>query len=66
LAAPARGNDKGKVEGLVKYARSNFLTPIPVAASFDDLNATLAEHCRARQAGSVPHNPSAHLRGHVA
>ena len=27
-----KGNDKGKVEGLVKYARSNFMTPIPVAA----------------------------------
>ena len=35
---PGKGNDKGKVEGLVKYARANFLTPIPHAASFDDLN----------------------------
>ena len=43
---PGKGNDKGKVEGLVKYARANFLTPIPVAASFDDLNAMLAERCR--------------------
>jgi len=33
----------------VKYARSNFMTPIPVAASFDHLNAMLAERCRARQ-----------------
>jgi transposase len=47
---PGKGNDKGKVEGLVKYARSNFMTPIPVAASFDDLNAMLAERCRQRQA----------------
>jgi transposase len=46
---PGKGNDKGKVEGLVKYARSNFLTPIPVVASFDDLNALPAERCRARQ-----------------
>jgi len=46
---PGKGNDKGKVEGLVKYARSNFMTPIPVAASFDDLNAMLATRCRARQ-----------------
>jgi len=46
---PGKGNDKGKVEGLVKYARSNFMTPIPVAASFDDLNAMLTERCRARQ-----------------
>jgi hypothetical protein len=41
--------DKGKVEGLVKYARSNFMTPLPVAASFDDLNAMLARRCLARQ-----------------
>lgn len=46
---PGKGNDKGKVEGLVKYARSNFMTPIPAAASFEDLNAMLAERCRARQ-----------------
>jgi len=46
---PGKGNDKGKVEGLVKFARSNFLTPIPVAANFDDLNAMLAARCRARQ-----------------
>jgi hypothetical protein len=45
----SEGNDKGKVEGLVKYARANFMTPIPVAASFDDLNAMLTERCRARQ-----------------
>jgi hypothetical protein len=46
---PGKGNDKGKVEGLVKYARSNFLTPIPQAASFDDLNARMADRCRRRQ-----------------
>ena len=46
---PGKGNDKGKVEGLVKYARSNFMTPIPQAASFDALNAMLAERCRGRQ-----------------
>ena len=46
---PGKGNDKGKVEGLVKYARANFLTPIPQAASHAELNATLAARCRARQ-----------------
>lgn len=46
---PGKGNDKGKVEGLVKYARSNFLTPIPQAASFDDLNAMLDDRCRRRR-----------------
>jgi transposase len=46
---PGKGNDKGKVEGLVKFARSNFMTPVPVAASHDDLNTLLAERCRLRQ-----------------
>lgn len=46
---PGKGNDKGKVEGLVKYARANFLTAVSEAANFDDLNAMLAERCRSRQ-----------------
>jgi transposase len=46
---PGKGNDKGKVEGLVKFSRSNFMTPIPVAESFEALNAKLADHCRRRQ-----------------
>ena len=46
---PGKGNDKGKVEGLVKHARMKFMTPIPHAASYDAFNAELAERCRARQ-----------------
>jgi hypothetical protein len=46
---PGKGNDKGKVEGLVKFSRSNFMVPIPVAASFDALNAKLLECCLKRQ-----------------
>src|SRR5271170_4682170 len=45
---PGKGNDKGKVEGLVGYARRNFLVPIPRAASFAELNAQLLECCRRR------------------
>jgi transposase len=30
---PGKGNDKGKVEGLVKYARANFMTPICSASA---------------------------------
>jgi hypothetical protein len=33
----------------VKFARANFLTPVPVAASYEALNAMLAERCRQRQ-----------------
>ena len=38
---PAKGNDKGKVEGLVGYARRNFFAPIPSFENFDALNTTL-------------------------
>ena len=45
---PGKGNDKGKVEGLVGYARRNFLVPIPSFPSFDALNAYLEERCLER------------------
>ena len=45
---PGKGNDKGKVEGLVGYARRNFLVPIPTYSSFDELNAHLEEKCLER------------------
>ena len=46
---PGKGNDKGKVEGLVGYVRRNFLVPIPRLESFDSLNRYLAEHCQKRR-----------------
>jgi len=45
---PGKGNDKGKVEGMVGYIRRNFMVPKPRFASFDDLNAHLVEQCRKR------------------
>jgi transposase len=54
---PARGNDKGKVEGLVGYARRNFMVPIPRASSWDELNAHLEQQCRKRRERT--------LRGHA-
>jgi len=53
---PGKGNDKGKVEGLVGYARRNFLVPLPVFESFEALNAFLVDCCRRRMADR--------LRGH--
>ena len=53
---PGKGNDKGKVEGLVGYARRNFLVPIPTYGSFDELNAHLEEKCLERM--------ERRLRGH--
>lgn len=46
---PGKGNDKGKVEGLVKHARTHFMVPIPHAASYDAFNAELERRCRTRQ-----------------
>jgi len=54
---PGKGNDKGKVEALVKYSRTNFLTPVPNAATLDALNASLEDRCRARQNERAGLNP---------
>jgi transposase len=40
---PGKGNDKGKVEGLVGWTRRNLLVPVPRAASFTALNEQLLE-----------------------
>jgi transposase len=54
---PAKGNDKGKVEGLVGYARRNFMVPIPRVHSWDQLNAQLEVQFRRRR--------ERRLRGHA-
>jgi transposase len=46
---PAKGNDKGKVEGLVGYARRNFMVPVPRFPSWAEFNAHLLEQCRKRR-----------------
>jgi transposase len=46
---PGKGNDKGKVEGLVGYARRNFLVPIPRFADWEQLNAYLERQCGERR-----------------
>ena len=46
---PAKGNDKGKVEGIVGYSRRNFMVPIPCASSWEELNTHLEEQCRTRR-----------------
>jgi len=55
---PGKGNDKGKVEGLVGWIRRNHLVPLPHAASFDALNEDLLTACRRRLGDR--------LRGHDA
>jgi transposase len=41
-----RANEKGVVEGVVKYARLNFLVPVPQVNDLDQLNFNLVEACR--------------------
>jgi len=36
---PGKGNDKGNVEGLVGYARRNFMAPAPLRSRGDDLRS---------------------------
>ncbi len=54
---PGKGNDKGGVEGLVGYARRNFMVPVPSFPTWDAFNLWLEEQCRKRQADV--------LRGHT-
>jgi len=53
---PGKGNDKGKVEGLVGYGRRNFMVPMPRFADWAAFNEYLEEQCCKRQADI--------LRGH--
>ncbi len=58
---PARGQEKGGVEGLVGFARRNFLVPVPEVADLEDLNAQLLERCATddppdRRPGRRPHD----------
>ena len=41
----ARPNEKGVVEGVVKFARLNFLVPVPQVKDLDELNALLRDKC---------------------
>lgn len=38
---PAKGNEKGDVENLVKWAQQNYFTPVPSFASLEELQAHL-------------------------
>jgi len=42
----ARPNEKGVVEGVVKYTRLNFFVPVPEVSNLEEMNAILVEQCR--------------------
>ena len=53
-----RPNEKGVVEGTGKYARLNFLVPVPEMADYEELNAYLRQRCE--------DDLQRRLRGHTA
>lgn len=46
---PARGNEKGGVEGEAGYFRRNYLVPLPAVPDLENLNELLLEACRQEQ-----------------
>jgi transposase len=52
----ARGNEKGVVEGQVKFTRLNFFVPVPQVRDMAEINAHLRQCCRDDQ--------QRQLRGH--
>ncbi len=42
---PASGNEKGGVEGLVGFARRNYMVPVPEAAGLAELNEQILKQC---------------------
>ena len=54
---PGKGNDKGKVEGLVGYARRNFMVPIPRYATWEKFNAHLLAESQKRRERKLRGHP---------
>ena len=50
---PGKGNDKGKVDGMVGYARRSFMVLLPRARDFAELNVMLEARCRERQSKTL-------------
>jgi len=46
----ARGNEKGVVEGQVKFTRLNYFVPVPQVRDLAELNARLQQRCQEDQA----------------
>ena len=53
---PGKGNDKGAMQGLMGWARHNFMVPLPRFGDFETMNRWLEARCRERQE-AVPGAP---------
>jgi transposase len=47
FCTPGEGHEKGGVEGLVGYARRNYMVPVPQAENLEELNTKLLQECQA-------------------
>lgn len=45
FCTPGEGHEKGGVEGLVGFARRNYMVPVPEASSLEDLNHRILVEC---------------------
>ncbi len=54
---PRQGHEKGLVEELVKTARRQFMVPVPRVSGIAELNAMLAERCRAYDGHRIAGRP---------
>jgi len=45
FCSPGRGSEKGGVEGLVGFARRNFLVPLPRGENLEEINDRLLKEC---------------------
>jgi len=53
FARVGKGNDKGNVEGLVKWTQRTILTPIPAAPNWEALNELIRARCLQRRSERV-------------
>ena len=53
FARVGKGNDKGNVEGLVKWTQRTILTPIPAAESWEALNQEILARCMERRGDHI-------------
>ena len=42
---PGSGNEKGGVEGLVGFARRNYMVPVPEAGGLEEINEKILHQC---------------------
>jgi transposase len=54
---PARGNEKGGVEGELGYFRRNYLVPVPESKDLDELNEKLLSSCRSYEHRRIQGKP---------